>query len=97
MVLMTDVPVAQVLGDLADSIAGRNASVSLPGLLGLAGDVLGQGFQSSLEQLSKGFNLTLPPLLSPLGGVRVAVVGVVVKAVVGDCWVKEDSGGSLIS
>ncbi|KAK8041702.1 hypothetical protein PG993_006225 [Apiospora rasikravindrae] len=63
MVLMTDVPVAQVLGDLVDSISGRNATVSLDGLLGLAGNVLGQGFQNSLENLFKGFNLTLPPLL----------------------------------
>ncbi|KAK7908835.1 hypothetical protein PG985_016138 [Apiospora marii] len=74
MLLMTDVPVAQLLGDVADSVAGRNATVSLDGLLGVAGQALGEGLQSSLEKLLKGFNLTTPllpsvfPDLNPDGG-----------------------------
>ncbi|KAK8139452.1 hypothetical protein PG984_002832 [Apiospora sp. TS-2023a] len=72
MLLMTDVPVAQLLGDVADSVAGKNASVSLDGLLGVAGQALGEGLQSGLEKLLKGFNLTtttpLLPSLFPDGG-----------------------------
>ncbi|KAK6815617.1 hypothetical protein PG987_016621 [Apiospora arundinis] len=48
MVLMTDVPVAQVLGDLVNSVAGRNASVTLPGLLGVAGMCWGRGCRGRL-------------------------------------------------
>ncbi|KAK8081285.1 hypothetical protein PG996_000066 [Apiospora saccharicola] len=66
MLLMTDVPVAQLLGDVADSVAGKNASVSLDGLLGVAGQALGEGLQSGLEKLLKGFNLTTTPLLPSL-------------------------------
>lgn len=67
MLLMTDVPVAQLLGDVADSVVGKNASVSLDGLLGIAGQALGEGLQSGLEKLLKGFNLTtsLLPSLFP--------------------------------
>ncbi|KAK8048159.1 hypothetical protein PG994_009889 [Apiospora phragmitis] len=93
LVIMTDVPVAQVLGDLADSVAGRNASVSLDGLLGLAGDVLGQGLQSSLDKLLTGLNISTAapaPLssTSPGQGARV---------VVGGCLVQGGLGGSLTS
>ncbi|KAK6866374.1 hypothetical protein PG995_002902 [Apiospora arundinis] len=62
MVLMTDVPVAQVLGDLVNSVAGRNASVTLPGLLGVAGDVLGKGLQGTFDKLMSDLNITVPSM-----------------------------------
>lgn len=68
VLLRTDVPVAQLLGDVAESVAGRNATVSLEGLLGVAGQALGEGLQSSLEKLLQGFNLTTPLLPSAFPG-----------------------------
>ena len=62
VVLATDVPVAQVLGDVVDSVASRNSTASLPGLLGLAGDVLGKGLQGTLDKLMSDLNITVPAL-----------------------------------